>query len=125
MKPYKNKINRIRSFALSLIFIGVVIMYIGIFFRKNEIVMLIFMFLGVLAIIASTVVYAWIGSLSTRAVQIVCPNCGKHTKMLGRVDMCGHCREPLTLDPSLEGKDFDVAYNRPKKEQEKTNLDSK
>ena len=70
MKPYKNKINRIRSFALSLIFIGVVIMYIGIFFRKNEIVMLIFMFLGVLAIIASTVVYAWIGSLSTRAVQM-------------------------------------------------------
>ena len=63
MKPYKNKINRIRSFALSLIFIGVVIMYIGIFFRKNEIVMLIFMLLGVLAIIASTVVYAWIGSL--------------------------------------------------------------
>ena len=70
MKPYKNKINRIRSFALSLIFVGVVIMYIGIFFRKNEIVMLIFMFLGVLAILGSTIVYAWIGSLSTRAVQI-------------------------------------------------------
>ncbi|WP_224654104.1 YgzB family protein, partial [Escherichia coli] len=26
---------------------------------------------------------------------------------------CGHCREPLTLDPSLEGKEFDEAYNRP------------
>jgi len=114
MKPYKNKINRIRSFALALIFAGVVIMYIGIFFRKNEIVMLIFMFLGVLAILSSTIVYAWIGSLSTRAVQIVCPNCGKQTKMLGRVDMCGHCREPLTLDPSLEGKEFDESYNRPK-----------
>lgn len=114
MKPYKNKINRIRSFALALIFAGVVIMYIGIFFRKHEIVMLIFMFLGVLAILSSTVVYAWIGSLSTRAVQIVCPNCGKQTKMLGRVDMCGHCREPLTLDPSLEGKEFDETYNRPK-----------
>lgn len=113
MKPYKNKINRIRSFALSLIFIGVVIMYLGIFFRSNEIVMLIFMVLGLLAILGSTVVYAWIGTLSTRAVQIVCPNCGKATKMLGRVDMCGHCREPLTLDPSLEGKEFDVAYNRP------------
>ena len=50
--------------------------------------------------------------LSTRAVQIQCPTCGKHTKMLGRVDMCGHCREPLTLDPSLEGKEFDVAYNK-------------
>ncbi|MGN7388934.1 YgzB family protein [Sporosarcina sp. SAFN-015] len=113
MKPYKNKINRIRSFALSLIFIGVVIMYLGIFFRSNEIVMLIFMVLGLLAILGSTVVYAWIGTLSTRAVQIVCPSCGKETKMLGRVDMCGHCREPLTLDPSLEGKEFDEAYNRP------------
>lgn len=82
--------------------------------------MLIFMVLGVLAIIASTVVYAWIGSLSTRAVQIICPSCGKQTKMLGRVDMCGHCREPLTLDPTLEGKEFDVAYNRPGKTQNKS-----
>ena len=112
MKPYKNKINRIRTIALALVFVGVVIMYVGIFFRKYEIIMLIFMFLGVLAIIASTIIYAWIGSLSTRAAQIVCPNCGGQTKMLGRVDMCGHCREPLTLDPELEGKEFDVSYNR-------------
>jgi predicted RNA-binding Zn-ribbon protein involved in translation (DUF1610 family) len=125
MKPYKNKINRIRTFALSLIFIGVVIMYIGIFFRKNEIIMLIFMFLGVLAIIASTITYAWIGSLSTRAVQIVCPNCGGLTKMLGRVDMCMHCREPLTLDPSLEGKEFDVSYNRKKQENTKEQNETK
>ena len=121
MKPYKNKINRIRSFALSLIFIGVVIMYLGIFFRKNEIIMLIFMVLGLIAILGSVVVYAWIGTLSTRAVQIVCPNCGKATKMLGRVDMCGHCREPLTLDPSLEGKEFDVAYNRPARKKDAAN----
>lgn len=115
MKPYKNKINRIRSFALSLIFIGVIVMYIGLFFRKYEIIMLLFMVLGVFAILASVVVYAWIGTLSTRAVQIVCPNCGKETKMLGRVDMCGHCREPLTMDPALEGKDFDEIYNKPSK----------
>lgn len=120
MKPYKNKINRIRTFALSLVFIGVVIMYVGIFFRSNEIVMLIFMLLGVVAIIASTVIYAWIGSLSTRAAQIICPNCGKQTKMLGRVDMCGHCREPLTMDPSLEGKEFDEIYNKPSKRNAET-----
>lgn len=118
MKPYKNKINRIRSFALSLIFLGVVIMYLGIFFRNNEIIMLIFMVLGMISILGSVVVYAWIGTLSTRAVQIKCPNCGRHTKMLGRVDMCGHCREPLTMDPSLEGKEFDVAYNRPSSKKE-------
>jgi len=124
LKPYKNKINRIRTFALSLVFIGVVIMYIGIFFRSNEIVMLIFMLLGVVAIIASTVIYAWIGSLSTRAAQVTCPNCGKQTKMLGRVDMCGHCREPLTLDPSLEGKDFDEIYNKPSQRNAETKSDT-
>jgi len=32
--------------------------------------------------------------------------------MLGRVDMCMHCNEPLTLDPQLEGKEFDETYNR-------------
>lgn len=124
MKPYKNKINRIRTFALSLVFIGVVIMYMGIFFRSNEIVMLIFMLLGVLAIIASTVVYAWIGALSTKAAQITCPTCGKETKMLGRVDMCGHCREPLTLDPSLEGKEFDEVYNKPSRRNEDIKSDA-
>lgn len=115
MKPYKNKINRIRTFALSLIFIGVVIMYAGIFFRKYEIIMLIFMALGVLCIVVSTITYAWIGAISTRAAQVVCPNCGGLTKIVGRVDMCGHCREPLTMDPALEGKEFDEAYNKPSK----------
>ena len=113
MKPYKNKINRIRSFALSLIFIGVIIMYAGIFVRKYEWLMVTFMIIGLLAIIASTAVYAWIGFVSTRAVQVVCPNCGGATKVIGRVDICGHCREPLTLDPSLEGKEFDEVYNNP------------
>jgi hypothetical protein len=26
--------------------------------------------------------------------------------------MCMYCNEPLTLDPNLEGKDFDEKYNR-------------
>lgn len=114
MKPYKNKINRIRSFALGLIFFGFIIMYGAIFFRENPILVTIFMTLGLLSIIGSTVVYGWIGLLSTRAVQVVCPNCGKHTKVLGRVDMCMYCKEPLTLDPTLEGEEFDVSYNRKK-----------
>jgi len=28
--------------------------------------------------------------------------------------MCMHCREPLTLDPKLEGKQFDESYNSKK-----------
>ena len=111
---YSNKINKIRTFALALIFIGIVIMYLGIFFKTSMIAMTIFMLLGVLAIVGSAIVYAWIGMLSTRAVQVRCPSCQKITKMLGRVDVCMYCKEPLTLDPELEGKDFDEKYNRKK-----------
>ncbi|PWU66832.1 YgzB family protein [Gracilibacillus dipsosauri] len=108
---YKNKINRIRTFALSLIFIGFGIMYIGLLVKKVEWLMLIFIILGMIAIVFSTVVYFWIGLLSTRAVPIICPTCEKPTKMLGRVDACMHCKQPLTLDKSLEGKEFDESYN--------------
>ncbi|AKO91163.1 YgzB family protein [Priestia filamentosa] len=113
---YSSKINKIRTFALSLVFIGFIVMYVGIFFRESMLLMTLFMLLGLLCIIGSTVVYFWIGMLSTKAVQVVCPECKKYTKVLGRVDMCMYCREPLTLDPSLEGKEFNEKYNRKKKE---------
>ncbi|AQX56051.1 YgzB family protein [Priestia flexa] len=109
---YSSKINKIRTFALSLIFIGFIVMYGGIFFKSSMWLMTIFMLLGLLCIIASTVVYFWIGMLSTKAVQVTCPTCNKHTKMLGRVDLCMYCNEPLTLDPALDGKEFDEKYNR-------------
>lgn len=112
MAKYSSKINKIRSFALGLIFIGFFVMYLGIFFRESPILMTIFMLLGLLSIIASTVVYFWIGMLSTRTVQVVCPNCKKTTKILGRVDLCMYCNEPLTLDPNLQGKEFNEKYNR-------------
>lgn len=114
MAKYSSKINKIRSFALSLIFIGFIVMYGGIYFRTSPVVMSIFMLIGLLFIIASTGVYFWIGMLSTKTVQVVCPNCGKQTKVLGRVDMCMYCNEPLTLDRQLEGKEFDEKYNRKK-----------
>ncbi|MEC1179616.1 YgzB family protein [Metasolibacillus meyeri] len=114
MKKYQNKINKIRSFALALIFIGFVVMYGAIFFRENPILVIIFMTLGLICMLGSVVVYGWIGLLSTRAVQVVCPGCGKYTKVLGRVDMCMYCNEPLTLDPALEGKEFDQTYNKKK-----------
>ena len=112
MAKYSSKINKIRSFALGLIFVGFIVMYLGIFFRQSALLMTLFMLLGMLFIIASTGVYFWIGMLSTKTVQVVCPNCGKHTKILGKVDMCMYCNEPLTLDRDLEGKEFDEKYNK-------------
>lgn len=74
------------------------------------------MLLGLVFMIGSCIVYFWIGMLSTKAVQVICPNCGKPTKILGRVDMCMYCKEPLTLDASLEGKEFDEKYNHKKQD---------
>lgn len=110
---YSSKINKIRSFALILIFVGFAFMYGGILSKRIEWLMLILFALGILSIILSTVVYFWIGLLSTRAISVVCPSCEKQTKMLGRVDACMHCRQPLTLDQELEGKEFDEKYNKP------------
>ncbi len=115
MAKNSSKINKIRTFALSLIFIGFIVMYAGVYFRTSPIIMTIFMLLGLVFIIASTIVYFWIGMLSTKAIQVRCPNCGKTTKILGKVDMCMYCREPLTLDVNLEGKEFDESYNRKSK----------
>jgi hypothetical protein len=114
MAKYSSKINKIRSFALALIFIGFIVMYVGIFFRTSPLIMTTFMLFGLLFIIASTVVYFWIGMLSTKTIQVKCPSCGKPTKMLGKVDMCMHCRSPLTLDQQLEGKEFNESYNKKK-----------
>lgn len=111
---YTSKINKIRTFALSLIFIGFIVMYIGIMFKKIPWLMVTFFVLGVLFIIFSTIVYFWIGMLSTRAVPIICPSCEKPTKMLGVVDACMHCKQPLTLDKDLEGLEFDEKYNKRK-----------
>lgn len=111
-RMYSSKINKIRSFALILIFVGFLVMYAGIFFRESPFLMTLFMVLGMLFFVFSTIVYFWIGLLSTRSVQVVCPTCNQPTKMLGKVDMCMHCNEPLTLDPKLEGEDFNERYNR-------------
>jgi len=118
-KRKSSKINNIRTFALSLLFIGFFIMYGGVFFREHKTIMTIFMLVGFLVIIGSTVVYFWIGMLSTKTVQVTCPGCGRTTKMLGRVDICMYCNEPLTLDKSLEGKEFNEQYNSKRKTQTK------
>ncbi|RXJ00425.1 hypothetical protein DS745_12920 [Anaerobacillus alkaliphilus] len=109
---YSSKINKFRTIALALVFIGIIIMYGGIFFQASPFLMTLFMVLGFLCIILSTIVYFWVGMISTKTVQVICPSCGKPTKMLGRVDACMYCNEPLTLDKELEGKDFDLKYNR-------------
>lgn len=109
---YSSKINKIRSFALILIFVGILFMYGGILSKRYEWLMVTFFIIGVLFVLFSVVVYFWIGMLSTKAVPVICPTCEKPTKMLGRVDACMHCKQPLTMDKDLEGEEFDERYNK-------------
>ncbi|MGJ9460199.1 YgzB family protein [Oceanobacillus sp. CF4.6] len=111
---YSSKINKIRSFALILVFGGILLMYAGILTKGIEWLMVIFFLLGVIMVFLSCAVYVWIGTLSLRAVPVVCPSCEKPTKMLGRVDACMHCKQPLTMDRNLEGEAFDEKYNKRK-----------
>lgn len=90
------KLNKIRTFALLLIFVGVGIMYIGFAFPSW---MAVFFLLGLLAICASVGIYFWIGMLSTQSLVVECPECKKQTKLLGKRDECSHCRAILSLDP--------------------------
>ncbi|MFA1822037.1 DUF2614 family zinc ribbon-containing protein [Virgibacillus oceani] len=118
---YSSKINKIRTFALLLIFGGILLMYGGLLSRGTDWLMFTLFALGVLMVLLSCVVYLFIGTLSLKAVPIVCPSCEKPTKMLGRVDACMHCKQTLTLDKDLEGKEFDEKYNKRRYSKEKKN----
>ncbi len=95
-KMLASKINKVRTLALLLVFLGIGVMYIGFLWRSA---MPIFLILGMLVMFSSFGLYFWIGMLSTRATQVVCPNCERITKMLGKVDHCMFCKETLSLDP--------------------------
>lgn len=96
----KGKINTIRTFALGLVFGGIIVTY-GSFLVESSIAMAFFMILGLLMVLLSTVVYLWIGFLSTKAAYVTCPNCDRTTKMLGKMDECMYCKQKLTLDHAL------------------------
>lgn len=107
---FSGKINRLRSYAMGMIFLGIALMYLGyVFFRGwlgswaegSQTIMAIFLVLGVLMVLFSGAMYMWIGMLSSRSPMVECPSCGKMTKVLGRVDECMFCKQKLTLDPTL------------------------
>ncbi|WP_089971927.1 DUF2614 family zinc ribbon-containing protein [Lihuaxuella thermophila] len=95
------KLNKIRTFALLLIFIGMGIMYIGFVWPSW---MALFFILGMLFVLASVGIYFWIGMLSTQAAKVVCPVCKKETKLLGKRDECMYCKAILSLDPKDAGQ---------------------
>jgi hypothetical protein len=68
----------------------------------GRIIAVVFMIIGMLAMLVSMGIYFWAGMLSTSATVIDCPECGQRTKILGKTDRCMFCKTMLTLDPELE-----------------------
>ncbi|MGA9175227.1 MAG: DUF2614 family zinc ribbon-containing protein [Thermoactinomyces sp.] len=91
------KLNKIRTFALVLIFVGVGVMYIGFLIQS---LIALFFAIGMIFVLASVGIYFWIGIISTQSVRIICPACGKQTKVLGKKDECMHCKAILSFDPN-------------------------
>lgn len=99
-----SKINEFRLWGLLLTMIGMGLMVLGtagiVFWgQSGKVVAAIGLAIGLVAMLASLGIYFWAGMLSTSAVQLECPECGKLTKMLGSTDRCMFCKTILTLDP--------------------------
>ena len=109
MKNYDriSKIKRMRTWANWNMIIGVVIMYASYLLFQGYVIpglkgnfgfMAIFLIIGFLLMMVSTVLFMISGMVSTSAPQVECPSCKKVTKMLGKQDACMFCGQPLQLD---------------------------
>ncbi|MCM3749061.1 YgzB family protein [Paenibacillus pasadenensis] len=98
-----SKINEFRLWGLVLILVGMGVMILGtagiVFWgQTGKVFAGIFMVIGMIALLISVGIYFWAGMLSTSAVMLICPECGRQTKILGRTDRCMYCKTILTLD---------------------------
>jgi 1,4-dihydroxy-2-naphthoate octaprenyltransferase len=90
---------------------GMLLMIIGlagIVFKwgyAGQIIAVVFMIIGMISMLVSMGIYFWAGMLSTSAVSLECPECGRQTKILGKTDRCMFCKTILTLDPSFRKPD--------------------
>lgn len=108
MELRSSKVNEFRLWGLMITMAGMLFMIIGlagIVFEwgiAGRILAIVFMFIGMISLLLSMGVYFWAGMLSTSAVVVKCPDCGKATKILGKQDRCMFCSSLLTVDMDTE-----------------------
>jgi hypothetical protein len=108
MRLKSSKVNEFRLWGLVLILVGMGVMIAGtagiVFWgSKAQWIAGVFLILGMITMLGSVAIYFWAGVLSTSAVVLECPECGRQTKMLGKTDRCMFCKTILTLDPAYAG----------------------
>jgi len=104
MKWKASKISTLRTWGLLLVMLGLGLCVFGtvgiiMFGQAGKIIAGIFMVIGIITCLVSMGVYFWVGMVSTNAPVITCPECNKHTKMLGETDRCMYCHTVLTWNP--------------------------
>lgn len=100
-----SKLNEFRLWGLLLTMCGLGLMLLGtagliLWGDKAKIGLYASITIGLITMAGSMVVYFWAGVLSTSAITLECPECGKPTKILGKTDRCMFCKTILTLDPA-------------------------
>ncbi|MGG1520029.1 DUF2614 family zinc ribbon-containing protein [Paenibacillus oryzisoli] len=103
-----SKVNEFRLWGLALTMGGMLLMIVGLagivfdWGTAGRVLAIIFMTLGMISVLVSMGIYFWAGMLSTSAVVIDCPECGRRTKMLGKTDRCMYCKTILSVDPQYQ-----------------------
>lgn len=103
MRFKSSKINEFRLWGLLLTLGGMGLMILGtsgllLWGENGRVFIYIFMALGMIMMLGSMAIYFWAGILSTSAIMLQCPECGKQTKMLGKTDRCMYCKTILSVD---------------------------
>lgn len=99
-----SKVNEFRLWGLLSTMGGMALMIVGLagivfnWGTIGKIIAGIFMVIGMIAMLASMAIYFWAGMMSTSAVPLECPECGKMTKVIGKTDRCMFCKTILTFD---------------------------
>lgn len=110
-----SKVNEFRLWGLLMTMGGMLLMILGlagIVFKwgyVGQVLAVIFMIIGMISMLISMGIYFWAGMLSTSAVSLACPECGRQTKILGKTDRCMFCKTILTLDPQYRSTDSTAA----------------
>lgn len=103
------KLNRLRNFALGLMFVAFLVMYLSTFGAKSpatHFLLPIGIVGGVFIAIIAMFIYFRIGAISMRAPKVDCPQCGRTTKILGATDRCAYCKQPLRISTDKSGTVF-------------------
>lgn len=100
-----SKISRLRTWGLALVFIGMLVMNLGLagvvfdFGKLGEYAGYFFLIIGLIMVLSSMAIYFYAGMISTSAEVVYCPRCGKATKIVGITDHCMYCHTTLSFDP--------------------------